>query len=58
METTEATEWTPTEDFDTGLTADDWKEILEDDDFIKNHPAGSITYGFIINVIPHCHIRD
>lgn len=43
METTEATEWTPAEDFDTGLTADDWKEILEDDDFIKNHPAGSIT---------------
>lgn len=43
METIEATEWTPAEDFDTGLTADDWKEILEDDDFIKNHPAGSIT---------------
>ena len=43
METTEATEWTPAEDFDTGLTADDWKEILENDDFIKNHPAGSIA---------------
>lgn len=43
METTEATEWTPAEDFDTGLTADDWKEILEDDDFIKDHPAGAIT---------------
>ena len=36
-------EWTPAEDFDTGLTADDWKEILEDNDFIKKHPAGSIA---------------
>lgn len=43
METTEATEWTPAEDFDTGLTADDWKEILEDDDFIRTHPVGLIT---------------
>ena len=43
METTEATEWTPSEDFDTGLTADDWKEILEDDDFIKSHPAGAVA---------------
>ena len=43
METTEATEWIPAEDFDTGLTADDWKEILEDDDFIRTHPVGLIT---------------
>lgn len=43
MDTTEATEWTPAEDFDTGLTADDWKEILEDDDFIRTHPVGLIT---------------
>ena len=43
-ETLEAKEeWIPAEDFKTGLTADDWKEILEDDDFIKNHPAGSIA---------------
>lgn len=36
-------EWIPAEDFNTGLTADDWKEILEDNDFIKKHPAGSIA---------------
>lgn len=39
----ETSEWTPSEDFDTGLTADDWKAILENDDFIKKHPAGSIA---------------
>lgn len=43
METTEATEWTPAEDFDTGLTADDWKEILEDKYFQDNKPIGLIT---------------
>ena len=43
-ETLEAKEeWTPSEDFDTGLTADDWKQIFEDDGFIKKHPAGSIA---------------
>ena len=34
-------EWT--EDFDTGLTADDWKQILENQDFILTHPIGSIA---------------
>lgn len=43
METTEATEWTPAEDFNTGLTADDWKEILEDKYFQDNKPIGLIT---------------
>ena len=43
METTEATEWTPAEDFDTGLTADDWKEILEDKYFQDKKPIGLIT---------------
>lgn len=40
---TEATEWTPAEDFDTGLTADDWKEILEDKYFQDKKPIGLIT---------------
>lgn len=43
MEMTEATEWTPAEDFDTGLTADDWKEILEDKYFQDKKPIGLIT---------------
>lgn len=43
METTEATEWIPAEDFDTGLTADDWKEILEDKYFQDKKPIGLIT---------------
>lgn len=43
MEMTEATEWTPAEDFDTGLTADDWKEILKDKYFQDKKPIGLIT---------------
>lgn len=43
MEMAEATEWTPAEDFDTGLTADDWKEILEDKYFQDKKPIGLIT---------------